>query len=366
MITDLTVTVAAEPPPDWDDTIEPEQAFAKAAWLTLFDGRTSAERVWFALRRNGVLVAGMPGHVQREPSGYPLLDVDLLNPVTSPFLDQAGPADPVTSPGLELPCLWLVMPGLTTFTIGPGAADPATGARLVDAIERWAASQGFATVIAPYTSAQDTALSSALAGAGWIDVPLTEEAWLVVPAGGWAEHLATLPQHRRKQLRRERRHLAEAGVVTGLARPDELDACARLLVQQRTKYGRLTTLDQERAQLDRLRRLADHVVVVARAGQDGSPLSFVLFSVLGADWHAMATGTDYTDERANRAYFEVLFYAATDHAAAAGARRICYGHGTVEAKRRRGCDMVGVTAWLSGSGDAERRAQVARAWKERG
>jgi hypothetical protein len=189
------------PPADWSGALRPEDGFAEPKWLALFAGRVPPERRWFVLRgADGTILAGTAGHVQRAPSGYAPLDVDVLRPGASPF----WPPERATGAGepLELPCLWLVHPGLASFVSGPERTRRSVVAALVGCVSAWARAHGSGTVVWPYVGAADTTLGEVLEDQGYTGLPITQEAWLPVPTGGWEEHLGTLPARRQAEIRR--------------------------------------------------------------------------------------------------------------------------------------------------------------------
>ncbi|HEU4730040.1 MAG TPA: GNAT family N-acetyltransferase [Kofleriaceae bacterium] len=365
------VHTTAQPPPDWTAALSPADGFADPSWLAVFAGRAPDDRRWFTLRAaDGAIAAGVAGHLQHQPIEYAPLDPAVLSPARSPFWPgrpQDAPDTDRRSAALALPCLWLVHPGLTSFVVGPRRHQLAEVSALVAGVADWAWRQGARSLVWPYVSAPDTALTSALEAAGFAPVPLTAEAWLPVPPDGWDGYLAALPAERRRDVRRERRRLADAGARARIGDRADLARCAELRAAQRRKYGQLADADAELSRLVVLTELADHCLVVVDSTGSGraAPVSFCLFCRLGPDWHAMSTGTDYGDPAGRFAYFEVCFYAAVEAAAAAGAQRIGYGHAATFAKRWRGCEVQVVTAWARARDPGAQRAlvELGRDWE---
>jgi hypothetical protein len=363
-----TTCTTAQPPPDWAGALTAADGFADPSWLAVFAGRAPDDRHWFTVRAaDGAIAAGVAGHLQHQPIAYAPLDAALLSPARSPFWPGKAPGAEPASAALALPCLWLVHPGLTSFVVGSQRHQLAAVTALVAGVTDWAWRQGAGSLLWPYVTASDTALAVALQAAGFAPVPLTAEAWLAVPPDGWDGYLAALPGEWRREVRRERRRLADAGAAARIGDRADLLRCAELRCAQRRKYGQSADLDAELSRLVVLTELADHclVVVDSTASPRVAPVSFCLLSCLGPDWHAMSTGTDHGDPAGRFAYFEACFYRAIEAAAAAGAQRIGYGHATTGAKRRRGCDVQAVTAWARARDPAAQRqlSELGAVWR---
>ena len=53
----------------------------------------------------------------------------------------------------------------------------------------------------------------------------------------------------------------------------------------------------------------------------------------------MLTGSTYGDPDASYGYFSCMFYQPVECAPARGVEVLAYGYGTLDAKRRRGCQL---------------------------
>jgi hypothetical protein len=353
---------------------------AAEAWQRVMGGRLEGDPVWFwtgSPSGDDDVAAGLAGYVIRGPVGYPLSDaVRLVADPRSPFAD-AAPAPPDVPAHDLYPYLMVTHPGYATFPVGARHREPAAVGGLLDGMLRWAAGQRLRAVSLAFAES-GSPLAEAAAGLGFRGPRVTADSRLTVPDGGFAGYLDALPGRRRRRLRGERRALHGRGLrgrrmerVTGPL----LDRMTELRCQHRRRYGLAVDADAERARLgttvDGLSDLVDVFVVSPvrdhGGGVDGAPVvCFGLFVRDGSTWHAVYTGSDYTDPDSRTAYFEAVYYAPVETAGSLGITAISYGLAADEAKRLRGCVSVPVSClWRGLTGDADAAIdRIARAWRQ--
>ena len=363
----LTAEVTEGLAAEWPALAVDGPLFAAPGWLRAMDGRLGERTVTIVVRRDGRATLAAFASVQASHRPGELFDLHHALVHAAPDLPLAprsrelrarlaasGPA-----PQRWLPSLVVMLPGYECTPVGPDAGDAAATAALVDGALRWAADEGIATVAALYTRPEATALAGALAGRGFVRLPVTPTWELPLPGDGLPDYLAALPSKRRIEARRELRLLEETGVRIEPVDPgpgldghglDEsvFDELVRLRCQLVAKYrGAQRDPAAERA---KLRRIVDDVaggrphVLLATAG--ATVLGFALFAEHHGMWHCLALGSDYGDRRSRLTYFGTAYYRAAEHAYRCGVRTIGYGLGAWQAKRARGCLATPLTGWV--------------------
>jgi len=331
--------------------------FAAPGWLRAMEGRLGGRTLTIVVRRGGIPVLAAMASVQETPRPGELFDLHHVFVRPAPDLPltprsrelRAGLEATAPPPGRWVPCLVVMLPGYECTPVGPDAGDPAANAALVDGALSWAAGQGIATVAMLYVRPEAAALAAALAGRGFVRVPVMPTWELALPGSGVADYVAALPAKRRGEARRELRQLAAAGVDIAQVDADKaFDHLVRLRCGLVAKYrGAGRDLTAERG---KLRRIIDDVaggrpaVLLASAG--GAALGFALFAEHRDQWHCLAVGTDYDDPRSRLTYFAVAYYRAAELAYHHGVRTIGYGLGAWQAKRARGCHATALSGWV--------------------
>lgn len=320
---------------------------ASRRWHQAMAGRIEGEPVWFTLGAGPDF--GISGYVVTERDAYRYGNLGaLLADPASPFAaaDLAQRLSALDRASLY-PHLLLTYPGYSTFPLGAGAERAGLAA-----VVEWAREQGLAALGLPYTEST-SALAGAAAELGFHPCPTSTDAYLPVPAGGFAEYAAGLSAKRRTTVRAERKAVHASGLrdrhVTHVTR-ELVDRMAFLRAKNRRKYGLPADLDAERERIARVVEVLGVEVdlIVVDDGTGGPAVCFTLFVRDHETWHGLYVGVDYDDPRSGGTYFEASFYAALDHAPARGVRQISYGMGSDEAKRLRGCVLVPLTSFLLG------------------
>lgn len=245
-------------------------------------------------------------------------------------------------PAAVSPCLMLMYPHYKTFPVGPHAGEPKWIKAYIEQMIGWAAGEGIRSIALLYLTAEATLLVSALAAAGFSVVGLIDRCDLEVSWTDFSGYLALLPGKRRREVQRERARIHERG-LTVAARPlaGHEEELLDLRCQLVAKYDGQADRAAEAAILSSIKEnvAASDITVFTVEAQERI-LSFSLFIQDGPEWTAMLTGSDYTRPESSFGYFETLFYQPATLAHDRGIRKISYGPATVEAKRRRGCQVT--------------------------
>lgn len=346
--------VTAGLPQRWPELAEGGSLFASPGWLRAMDGRLGPETVTFTVRREGRPVLALFASVQRAHRPGELFDPHEMLvepshelPLTEPSRVARGRLRAAAPPPQRWsPYLLGMLPGYECAPVGE--ADPAALRVLVHACVDWCADRGIATVAMMYVPPSAAEFAAALAGRGFVAVPLTPTWDLPLPGGSAGDYLAALPAKRRREAARELRLLERAGVRVEPADAGAVfDDLVRLRCNLVAKYRTGRDPAAERA---KLRRIVDDVaggkprVLLALA--DGVPVGFALFAAHRDQWHCLALGSDYADPRSRLTYFATTYYGAVELASRHGVRRIGYGLGAWPAKRARGCRPTPLTGWV--------------------
>jgi hypothetical protein len=344
--------------PDWwDELAGPVPLLGTQPWLRVMSGRAGRQALTFSVPAGGGRPqVAMYGTLQAGPRPGEVFDLHTLvgtsadlMPLTAAARAARAGLDP-PGPSRWTPSLVLMFPGYECFPVGPGGTDPATMDTLVGGLVAWARAAGVQSIGFLYMRPAAAALAGAAERHGFSEVPLTYSFDLPIPGPDFADYLAVLPSKRRREVRRELRRIADAGIE--LTRPpvgEVFDDLVRLRCALVRKYRGDVDVDNERT---KLRRSVDEVaggephVFCATAG--GTVLSAAMFAGTDRDWTGLVTGTDPTDPRSRLCYFATTYYEPVRAAAARGARLLRYGHGSWNAKLSRGCQPTLMTAWVLG------------------
>ena len=333
-------------PADWDSYAGDGPAVARARWIAFGQSWFPGDYLTFALRddRGGCEVA-MGGTVLPEPAAVPRRDPwHMLTGRTKDvglFADGGHPWPADLDPAGVHPCLVLMYPNYGTFPVGSGADDPARLRRFVAELRSWAVAQGVASIALVYLTPRAEPLLAELARAGFSTAPMGERCDMAVTWTDFGGYLRGLPKKYRDEVKREVNRMDERGLVRasrplGADEPELLDLRCRLI----EKYdGSVNEADQA-AIFDMIRQhVAPEDITVFTVSDGSRLLSFSLFIQDGPEWTVMLIGTAYGQPNASYGYFSCMFYQPIEAAPARGVQLLAYGYGTLDAKRRRGCQL---------------------------
>jgi uncharacterized protein len=357
------------------ESLGPRSVCTGTRWLQAMGSRLPGDPYTFLMDRAGDPALGAHGAVVSRPDAYEAFNLgEILVRVPPVFeLDERVLAERVTLAAAApvaswFPNLVIAVPGYESPVVGPAAGDAGALDAFVRQVLRWAREAGLRAAGFLYVPEASGALRAALAGSGGAPAPLTIRSGLDVTWGDLDGYLAVLPPHRRREVRRELRRLAERGVRTVPADPARhLDDLVRLRCLLLEKYGHAADRTAERARLDALSASfgPDLTAFVARRG--GDVLGFSLMLRGGPSWHALLSGVDTAAGDARYVHFDTLFYAPAGHAPGMGIREISYGIGHAEGKAARGCRLSAVLGHVFGlTPDLERAVGPACAVLDRG
>ncbi|WP_030720101.1 GNAT family N-acetyltransferase [Streptomyces griseus] len=239
-----------------------------------------------------------------------------------------------------LPMLVLVVPGYSGNPAGYSAQRPeAVWACLKDAVT-WCAINGIVGLYVLYTddSPEGTATARAAAALGAVSFPLTTRWGLDVWWDDWDGYLAGLPSRRRREMRRQMRRAAEAGVVPRAVDPvrefdDILDARYELLEQ----YGQHADREGESRRLALLIDAFGPALSAYGAQGEGVLAATSVCVRNGRSLHVVYSGTRKVAHQMPFAHFLATYYAVVQHNGRGSLDEIDYGIGHGSGKALRGC-----------------------------
>lgn len=343
-MTELAVTDGI--PADWDDVAGDGPAAGRARWVRFGQSWYPGEYRTFALRdRDGSCLVGMGGTVLPSPAAVPRRDpYHILTGRTAHlglFADGRHPWPGELDPATVHPCLVLMYPNYATYPVGPGAQDPARLREFVAELVAWAKAEGVASIALVYLTDRARPLLAELARAGFGTLPMGERCDMAVTWSDFDGYLRGLPKKYRDETKREINRMNERGLVTSMRplaadEPELLDLRCRLI----EKYDGSVDPAEQAAIFDMIREyVAPEDITVFTVSAGDRLLSFSLFIQDGPEWTVMLIGSVYDDPDAAYGYFSCMFYQPVAQAPARGVRLLAYGYGTLDAKRRRGCQL---------------------------
>jgi uncharacterized protein len=243
----------------------------------------------------------------------------------------------------------------------------------IDAVEALASEKGARLVAWLYLpEGADAQLAAQLSARRYLSSVVEADCYLPIRWSSFDGYLEHLKASGRRMVRAERRALASSGARIELGGQELLGPqLAGLEAQWRRKYGRSDSLAEIEREYELLRRnrLSERLrVFVAR--RTATPIGFAAFFADGDTWYARFLGRDY-EEVGAALYFNLMFYAPIEAAIDHGVACVRYSFESYDAKRRRGCLLHNVLAWVQAPGsfasevrqsltelDERRRAQL--------
>lgn len=333
-------------PADWDLVTGGVPAAGRARWIRFGQSWYPGPYHTFALRdEDGTCRVAMGGTVLESPAAVPRRDAyHILTGRTSHlglFADGTHPWPSDLDPDAVHPCLLLMYPNYAAFPVGIGAADPPSLRRFVTALVDWARAEGIASIALLYLTREAGPLLTALTASGFTTLPLGERCDMPVTWQDFEGYLSGLPKKYRDEVKREINRMDERGLDHSsrpLAphEPELLDLRCRLI----EKYDGSVNRAEQALIFDMIREhVAPGDITVFTVSKGSRLLSFSLFIQDGHEWTVMLIGSAYGDPDAVYGYFSCMFYQPARQAPARGVRLLAYGYGSLDAKRRRGCQL---------------------------
>lgn len=316
------------------------QELAAGAALPLREPWMAAERGRVGRASDVVVAGGLAARVLLvdvdEPrTGYTLADL-LGQRDASPGWLPTGPTVFVGALGARLPAV-----------VGDLCGPPTACEALLHQIEDWARDRGaHAVAVGPVPGTHEwSGLEGVLASAGYRPVTQLPEAVLHIDETGMSGVLERLPQGQRKNVRRQIRVFERSGGRVERLATDRADnpEAAMLLRDHYRKFGHRATLADA---ADRLRRARAIPGASVLAATDDSGIRGI--SVVAVDLVRKELFSRLSACRRDTAfsYFNLIFYARVDEAAARGATTLHYGDTTYAPKVQRGCTLRGLTTYV--------------------
>jgi uncharacterized protein len=320
----------------WDSLQPPGGFFATSPWLRHAE-RTARVRPYYLIASDWR--AAMPAYPLDGEDPYVLCRADhVLRQITGKTLPADG-LMPVLACGAR-------NPGYTFIASGP-QAERSVVAEFIAESEELAREAGLKAVSYLYVHHADTALEQELAGTGYVALPGKTAYSLDVPPS-FDDYLSRFPSHRRKEIRREIRLLAAAGVAYRVE-PLTPDLAARLAPLEAQLFARYGTPGDERTLGAMMTSLAENLAgnaEVVLAELRGKICGFTVLLSAKNELYGRQTGYDYDMKGRLPVYFGVVFYEVVRLAQHRGIGTIYYGTGTGEAKLSRGCRPSPTRAWV--------------------
>jgi predicted N-acyltransferase len=319
----VTIQVASRiaelPAAEWDACAGEHNPFVRHAFLSALEdsGSTTAETGWLPQHlamsdRDGRLIGCAPLYLKSHSYGEYVFDWGWADAYERaggryyPQLQCSVPFTPVTGPRL---------------LVRPGAAREAVPGALIAGMVELAERHGVSSLHVTFPEKPEW---QALGAAGFLRRSGLQYHWVNRGHESFEAFLATLTSRKRKAIRKERRKVAECGVVlrrlTGAAiEPRHWDAFYRFYLSTADrKWGRPYLNREFFARLGD--SLAERIVLVL-AEQDGTPVAGALNLIGGGALYGRNWGSI---GHYRFLHFEACYYQAIEHA-------IAHGLETVEA-----------------------------------
>lgn len=238
----------------------------------------------------------------------------------------------------------------STLTVRPGY--PSVAAPLTAAALGHAGLYHPECVQLPQLDDQQFAAVAPLLPAGF-SVTVDYDTAIATEFASFGEYARALTRNGRKRLRREMRAFLAAGFVVEPMDPVDVAALAPLLGQVQARYDSCLPVQMLEAYLASLVSTFGEQVQVLVARNGGQLVAFQLMCDMGQEWWVRCFGCDYDNSLVgcSYVYFNLAIYEPVRRAILSGAKRVCLGPGSLEAKVRRGATLRTLrTITLSGDG----------------
>lgn len=315
------------------------------------------ERFHVTARRRGADVRYLVARDARS-TAVGLLPVYASGPPWEPTVDPVSIFDPpVPMDGAKV-CLAGSAGAYGNFLEASG---PEVATELVERAVELARDTGCRHVLLPYLDEPQSrwlqGYRTAATASG-----VRHKAVLPVAWASFDAYLESLPSHRRRRVRHERRVFEQGGIDVREPRLVDVAAdLAPLLAQTENRYGRGVDRDQMEFFLLMLGMNLGEDSITLVAYRDERPVAFSLALLGGDRWVMRSWGCDYTAVGRAGYYFNLVYYEPVIRAIARGATLLDFGVGALEAKTLRGCQLEPLwTILLPAADDLDGGRPVAR------
>nr|WP_042187349.1 GNAT family N-acetyltransferase [Kibdelosporangium sp. MJ126-NF4]CEL18018.1 hypothetical protein [Kibdelosporangium sp. MJ126-NF4]CTQ90754.1 hypothetical protein [Kibdelosporangium sp. MJ126-NF4] len=238
-------------------------------------------------------------------------------------------------PEWTLPALALVVPGYLGDPAGKAATDVAVIGDCLNDVTRWARDKGLRGVHVLYTEGE--AVGEAVAKLGGSTYPTTSRTVIPVWWADWDGYLLGLQPKRRREIERQARRIAEAGLE--LRRIDPVEFTDDILAGRAallTRYGQTVDPVAERTRLTRLIQAFGDRLQCYGALIDGHAVASCVGLRHDRKLQILMSGATDRGHELPFAHFAGTFYAPIQDADRAGLDEIDYGIGHSAGKILRG------------------------------
>jgi predicted N-acyltransferase len=339
-------------------------AFATHGWLLTIEAscRASVEPLYFALYRDGALIAASVCYVAGEADEIETLD-DMIFGRVKRWAQKLGLNYlPAMMCGPLLGYGWHIGVDLAL------SADDAERARtlLLDAMEAEAGSRGLGIGFANILEGEAD-LQSSLAARDYLRCGNVPVAVLDIEWSSFDDYLAHLPRKTRKEFRRQINRHSESGAVTTGAEVSQSDE-RRLLALLDGNALRHSSLPFAFGPgfFEELQRALGPQARIYVTRRDGAINAVVLVLHEGRNAYVVAAGVDQAATRDDYTYFQITYNSPIGDCIAGGCSHVFFGRGMYEIKVRRGCRLI--PNWTYAQASGKRRTwlacwfRIASAW----
>lgn len=339
---------------------EPATPLHDPAWLTVMCSRLPGELV--TVTRGAEL--GFCGAIVSDPQAYEAYNPHALlwrDPPVFELANERQRRDALAGLNVSvrttLPALVLVAPGYCGDPAGSSAGDPTAIASFLSAALRWCEQRGLAGLHILYSGTD--AVSKAVADLGGASYPVTSRYLLPVRWDDWQGYLRGLPARRAREVSRQLRRAAQAGVTPARLDPDsEFDAILHGRCALLRRYGQDADVDAERRRLRGLIEAFGNRLTAYGAMQAGNVVACAVGLRSGRSMNVIFSGATDAGHRLPYAHFLATYYAPVIHHTRGDLAEIDYGIGHGAGKVLRGCVARQLYGHAFGVGAERHRAQA--------
>jgi uncharacterized protein len=330
----------------WDALVHPDDLFHWSGWLCLERDQTNLPPFYLLSGGDeGPAEAGLscyPLDATSEPWPFMRVDCTLGHLARRHALDLDEETEAAI--GALLPtcvCGGRRAPDTRVLTVaGRSEERRRLVDELVEAAEGEARRGGAVSVSFLFVSEADEEVRCVLGRRGYGEFPTANYATLRLRGPSFQSYLAGLSQVRRRQVRRERRRLHQAGVRFAVEPLSEglIEQIVPLQLEAGRRYGHAYRAEELSHVLMLHHRHCGARAITARSS-DGDLRGFATVVERGRRLFALQAGFDYNWQGRLPLYFGVCFYEPIEHAVAIGASGLEYAIESEATKVSRGCDL---------------------------
>lgn len=350
MVPAVTSSVAEAVELGYAELVEPDDLYDAPSWHAIDEAIGIARPFTvLALPRRGSTraIAAVWGLSVGKDAFWPFLRTDR---VLSMLFGRCGlPGGTVTADTLSalMPGAYLgaLRAGTTRLLLRRGVTGQQSRAALhtlLEGAEEMARDAGLRSVACLYLPAECQLEREVLADAGYTGFgPALHVA--ILPVSTFGSYLGAMNSHRRSNVRRHRRLVADANVTIS-REPLTASLSEQMLPLEAQLYQKYEHVEHptQMARIvhtDVIAAYGERALVITARSADGVLRGYSAFIHLGDTLYSRDCGFDYPWQGRLPLYLETNFYSAVELAEALGSRRIHYSYGSDETKAEYGCEL---------------------------